>query len=93
MATPSKSILVSLGENRRVVKFLSSSCEKEAAMSAVRTTFSDIIHPEQDFFLQIKDDEWGGAFVDLLDDREIVDKSIVKAILKPLDMRSEVGIY
>ena len=92
MATPSKSILVSLRENRRVVKFLSSSCEKEAAMSAVRTTFSDV-HPEQDFFLQIKDDEWRGAFVDLLDDREIVDKSIVEAILKPLDMKSEVGIY
>ena len=45
-------------------------------MSAVHTTFSDIIHPVQDFFLQIKDDEWGGAFVDLLDDWEIVDKSI-----------------
>ena len=67
MDTASKSILVSLRENRRVVKFLSSLCEKEAAMSAVCTTFSDI-HPEQDFFLQIKDDERDGAFVDLLDD-------------------------
>ena len=50
-ATPSKSILVSLGENCRVVKFVW--CEKEAAMSAFRTTFSSIIHPEQDFFLLI----------------------------------------
>ena len=94
MTNPSKSVLVMLGENTCVVTFSagSSMTEKEAVTSAIHLTLSDVLVLHHNFFLQVKSEEWGGAFVDLLSDN-IVDKSVVKAVLVkiPPDPRSEVG--
>ena len=45
----------------------------------VRTVFKDVI-AEADFFLQLKDDEWGGEFVDLVG-QEIPNHSILRAVV------------
>ena len=37
-----------------------------------------MLSPEAPIILQLKDEEWGGEFVDLLDGQVIQDKSVVK---------------
>lgn len=83
METPTKTVLVNMGENTRVVVFATSSDvnDAEALAVAIKTTFADILLPNQTFFVQIKSEEWAGVFVDLLE-REIPDKSVVKAIVQ-----------
>ncbi len=95
MAIPGKSVLVQLGNNRRVVTFTvdPSSSQKVAATNAIRDAFSDVLQPDQEFFLQVKSEEWGGVFVDLLDE-EIKDKSVLTVASKTPHTampRSEVG--
>ena len=44
-----------------------------------------------DSFLKVKREEWGGVFVDVQENDEIVDKSVVKAeIMKDCDRRNEL---
>ena len=43
-------------------------------MEAVRHTFRDVLAPHGEFFMQIKRDEWGGAFVDLSEEEEVADR-------------------
>ena len=83
METPTKTVLVNMGENTWVVTFATSSDvnDAEALAVAIKTTFADILLPNQTFFVQIKSEEWAGVFVDLLE-REIPDKSVVKAIVQ-----------
>ena len=82
MATVTK-ILVLLGDNTRVVSF---ECRGDMK-KAICETFKDVLEPNQDFFLQIKSEEWGGVFVDLTNDQEVGDKSVVKAVVKPPSKR------
>lgn len=97
MVTLTKTILVLLGENSRVVTFSSSSdaifsTDKEAAVSAILHTFRDVLPAGADFFMQVKREEWGGVFVDLLDADILLDKSVVKAVtLDCRTPRSEVS--
>ena len=49
--------------------------------SAVVETFGDVLKSNQDFFIQVKNEQWGGMFIDVLD-KEIVDKAIINVILK-----------
>ena len=80
-----KTVLVSVGENRRIVSFTSnSSCsDAEVLSKAIKERFADILSSEQQFFIQVKNEEWGGLFLDVLD-QQIVDKSIINVLLKPL---------
>ena len=71
-------VLVLLGDNTRVVCYNSTKDLKDSIVE----TFKDVIEG-QDFFLQVKSEEWGGLFVDLKDDEEVVDKSVIKAVIKP----------
>ena len=41
-----------------------------------------MISEDDDFFLQYKDKEWGGEFVDIVPGQTVSNKSIVHAILK-----------
>ena len=41
-----------------------------------------MISEDDDFFLQYKDKEWGGEFVDTVPGQTVSNKSIVHAILK-----------
>jgi hypothetical protein len=77
-----KTVLVSLGDNTRVVSFTadSSAGDSEALTESVKSTFQDVL-PGQSFFLQIKSEDWGGVFLDLLPEDRIPDKSVIKAVL------------
>lgn len=83
--------MVQMGENRRVVLFStpSSGCDAEALEQAIRASFKDVLQPSQDFFLQLKSEDWGGAFLDMQKTDIVPDRSMVKAVLKPLS--SEVS--
>ena len=83
-----KCILVLLGNNTRVVKFTSSGLN--IVVSEIRNAFSDVLQPGQKFFLKVKREEWGGVFVDVPENDEIVDKSVVKAEMKDCDRRNEL---
>ena len=85
-----KRALVSVGENTRIVSFSTAPAsrvadsipavgEGDALTQAVRVSFGDILRSDQEFFLQIKNEEWGGAFVDIVG----TDRSVCKVVLKP----------
>ena len=81
-----KKVLVSIGENTRVVLFstLADSVpvsDVEALTGAARTSFQDVIPAECPIFFQVKNEEWGGAFVDMVDKDEVPDRSILRAIV------------
>ena len=68
-----KKVLVRFGDRCKPVQFTGGDLHKE-----IRKAF---VLNEEDFFLQIKDEEWGGEFVDLSDEQEIPDKSVLKMVL------------
>ena len=74
-ATMAKTVLVSLEERNRPVTF---SGAKENLLEEIRVVFKDQLASEEDVYLQIKDESWGGIFVDFLN-QEIPDRSILKA--------------
>ena len=74
----SSKVLVLLGENTRVVCYNTTNDLK----GNILETFKDVIEGH-DFFLQVKSEEWGGLFVDLNDDEQVLDKSVIKAVIKP----------
>ncbi len=89
-----KTVLVSIGENNRVVTFQSptAACETTPAepvaatdvgalQVATKAAFSDILWPGQTLFFQIKSQEWGGVFIDLLEN-EVPDKAVIKALVR-----------
>lgn len=89
-----------MGENTRIVTFSIPSSSKstpvvdvEGLKQAVRVTFADVLQPGQDFFLQIKSEEWGGAFIDLLGNQRIAEKPIFRAVVKPVTEVSYLMIF
>ena len=80
-----KSVLVQLGEFNRVVQFEhcpdAGGTERDSLVIAVRATFSDRINPHDRLTLQVKDDDWGGVFVDCVGDK-IPNRSIMKVVLE-----------
>ena len=83
-ATAVKKVLVSVGENRRIVSFSSTpaSSDAEILSKAIKETFGDVLKSGQEFYIQVKNEEWGGLFLDVLD-QEIVDKAVINVLLKP----------
>ena len=57
--------------------------DKSALTAAVRAQFGDILSEKQDFFLHIKDEDWGGAFVELLEEQNVSDKAVIEAVIVP----------
>ena len=79
-----RNVLVCFGERKRVLAF--SACrgkrDGDGLLVAVLQGFSDIIgKPVMDnICLQIRDENWGGEFVDLLD-QGVPDRSVVRLIV------------
>ena len=46
--------------------------DSEALALAIKAAFSDVLLPGQTFFLQIKSEEWGGVFVDIYSNNNVV---------------------
>ena len=64
--------------------------ERDVVMGSVRIVFIDVWLPGQEMFLQLKSEEWNGVFLDVASDQEIADKSVIKAVVKPLDSMKKV---
>ena len=73
---PEKSVLVSLLGHTRPLSI--PACESDLKQR-VKQLFCDVIqaHSVADFFLQLKDENWG-EFVDLLD-QQIPDRAVIRA--------------
>ena len=45
--------------------------------------FGGVLSDKHDFIVQVKNEEWGGEYVDHLEGTEVENKSIVRVHLKP----------
>ena len=80
MDSISKQVLVQLGSHNRIVVVQGGeNSEREALISAIRVTYK--IAASDSIMLQIKDEEWAGAFVDYFQDG-IPDMSVFRAIVE-----------
>lgn len=79
-----KEVLVRMGENTRPVFFSTVITDTEPLMQAIRVTFADVLQPGQDFFLQLRRKEWDNAFVDSVGCQEVANRSVVRAVMKPV---------
>jgi len=77
-AGKSRTVLVSLGERNRIVTF---SCEESpdcdilpAFTAAALLVFEDVVPPNSSLLFQVKSEEWGGAFWDLLEGSDVPDE-------------------
>lgn len=72
-----KAVLVSFKERNRVVHFSGSDL-----LPAVREVFSDVLDETVQLVLQLKDESWGGVFIDLQDRLDLVqDRSVLRIIV------------
>ena len=80
----SKTVLVAFRDNKRPVTFISDNRETEtdSLICAFKETFADVLGDESihEVLLQIKDEDWGGEFVDLQGD-SVSDRAVVKVLL------------
>ena len=74
-------VLVCVGERRRPVKLNRSSLE--ALKAGVLSHFADILRAAKfSLLFQIKDDNWDGMFVDIVEGQSIPDQSVVKVMVE-----------
>ena len=77
-----KRVLVQIGSNKRPVVFPSEGDGGELLQlkKAVIDTFRDVLNTTDanDLLVQVKSEEWGGEFVDILETDVISDKSVIK---------------
>lgn len=76
-----KKVLVCFRERKRIVCLPNSGNEEQLRASAFQT-FIDVLPTEiEKVFFQVKDEQWGGEFLDLTEGQEIVDRSILNMIV------------
>ena len=89
-----RSVLVTVGGRNRIVRFwhgiasAPSQSDKTALTAAVKSAFRDVLLEDQDLILQMKNEDWGGAFVEVIDDQTIPDKATIEAVA--VQKRTEV---
>ena len=86
-----KIVLVSFKGRKRTVRFISTGQgDSDAILKVFFETFRDQLKSaavaKPGFFLQVKDEEWGGEFVDVDPTQEVPDRSI-------LQVKEVVNIY
>ena len=87
-----KNVLVSLGDNTRVVAFQSGgdgADDLSSLSDAIKGIFKDVLLPGQTFFLQVSSSEWGGMFIDLGSGVSVKEKSVIKAVLQQVCVNDE----
>ncbi len=75
-----KTVLVSVGERSRPVSYAGGLSE---LCNATKAAFKDILGSRTDpsaLFFQLCDDQWGGLFVDVLDETDVPDRAVLKAV-------------
>ena len=91
MATE-KEVLVRLGVHSRVVRFTDDS--KEELYSNIRATFSEVSQvgaPNTKLLVQIKDERWSGEFIDIKEDKNIPDQSVLNVFA--FSQAEQVGFF
>lgn len=73
-------VLLCYGERRRPVKLSSSSLEELRArfLSAFSGVLPKVPASELNLLFQVKDESWGGEFVDIVSEEAIEDRSVVR---------------
>ena len=82
MAQTVKTVLVLFGDRSRPVTFKSTEdvvAEKQVLKQAIKDKFEDVLSPENDVYLQLKDSKWDGMFVDL-QDQSVENHDVLKAV-------------
>ena len=64
-------------------------CSVNNLKREVSTSFRDTIPEDSAIFLQVKNESWSDQIIDLNDDEDIVDKSVLTVVVEP---RSEVNL-
>ena len=88
-----RKVLVTVGNNNRIVAFTMpdpsialdfTPVYNDVAVlaRAIRVAFKDVITSDQEFFLQIKNQECGGMYVDLVETGQVANRSVCRAVLK-----------
>ena len=89
MAEP-KRVLLQFGDNSRCAEVPSASSlqsERELLIERIQEVYSDLLPPNCNIFLQLKDEQWGGVFVDYFEST-IPDRSIFKIVTaKPVQVK------
>ena len=81
-----KTVLVSFSERNRPVEFTGG---MEELTVATKETFRDLLgNKDPDIFFQLRDEDWGGLFVDVVDASKIPDRSVLKAVVVKSDLVS-----
>ena len=75
-----KQALVCLGDRKRSITFLTGVDEKESMLEAIREVFKDVVTLNNNFLIQLKNEKWGGEFLDLAEET-IQDQSILHLIV------------
>ncbi len=80
----SKRVLVQCGSRSRPVNFESSAEDEDAEFlkQEAMKVFGDVLENGSDYFLQLKDEEWGMEFVDVVPGRPIPNKAVLKLVEK-----------
>ena len=86
--TSSKRALVRCGVHSRALTFESpaegietDSSDEERLRAAIRVKFGDVLSETDEFFLQVKDEEWG-EFVDIMPKQMLPARSVVHTVMK-----------
>lgn len=86
VSTVKKTVLVSLLERNRPVEFTGG---VEELTIATKETFRNLLgNKDPDIFFQLRDEDWGGLFVDVVDASKIPDRSVLKAVVVKSDLVS-----
>ena len=77
-------VLVQIGDHNRVVQFsreASSGTERECLLAAIKTAYEDKIGEGDKITLQLKNEDWGGFFVDFFRD-DVEHKSVLRMLIE-----------
>jgi len=81
-----KKVLVCFGDRKRCVNIPAESENDLEYLNAIAIEVLKDVLPTSaiQIFLQLKDEEWGGEFVDIYDNQVIEDRSIVKMVVSEI---------
>ncbi len=79
---PEKCVLVLLGERRKY------DGGESSLAKATMAVYSDVLQPTDKLIFQLHDEDWGGLLVDVLDSTQVPDKSVLKAIVDSVRLRT-----
>lgn len=82
MASDVKTVLVLLGDRSRPVTFKPTDDvvgDNQLLKQEIKDKFDDVLSPEDDVFLKLKDSTWDGMFVDL-QDQTVENHDVLKAV-------------